>query len=139
MGKEAFFDAACKHLKLSQLIEAFNSGLARTQRMVESNPRLAVPQGFVDTKHREYRMELLLPLIVEFPRYSGQHYKFALVVDKSKQLNRKYVVKSILTLDMAYGNARLIGNVDSLWLYHGNKQNKNENKKDCNVFCITPY
>ena len=135
MGSTAFFDDGNKFLKLTELIEAFDDALPKTQRMAELNPRLAVAQGFVDTKHGKYRMELLLPIIIKFPKYNGNYYKFALAIGKSTEKKKKYVVKSILTLDMAYANARLVGYVDSLWLYYGNKKNGNH---DINDFCLNP-
>lgn len=57
-----------------------------------------------------------------------------LALGKSQE-KRVYVVKSILTLDMAYANARLVGYVDSLWLYFGNKRSDN---LDLNDFCLNP-
>jgi hypothetical protein len=134
MGGVAFFDDKRKFMKLTELIEAFNCALPKSQRIAELNPRLAVAQGFVDTKYSKYRMELLLPLIVKFPRYRGKYYKFALAMGKSRDC-KKYIVKSILTMDMAYANARLVGYVDSVWLCAGNKK---KNTCDINDFCLNP-
>ena len=136
MGSIAFFDDNKKFMKLSELIEAFDSALPKTQRLAELNPRLAVAQGFVDTQRFKYRMELLLPIIIHFPKYCGNDYTFALAIGKSTEKNcRQYVVKSILTMDMAYANARLVGYVDSIWLCHGN-QNKKTNMSDINDLCL---
>ena len=134
MGSAAFFDDSNKFLKLSDLIEAFETALPKTERMAQLNPRLAVAQGFVDTKHSKFRMELLVPIIIRFPKRNGNFYKFALALGKSQE-SKRYVVKSILTLDMAYANARLVGYVDSLWLYYGNKRSDN---LDLNDFCLNP-
>ena len=77
------------------------------------------------------RMELLLPIVIEFPKYSQCFYTFALAIGKSTEANaRKYVVKSVLTMDMAYANARLVGYVDSSWLYPGNYNNGKMNIND---------
>eukprot|EP00483_Globobulimina_turgida_P001720 UN01722 len=65
-------------------------------------------------------MELLLPLIIRFPKYNGNNYKFVLAIGKSQENHKIYCVKSILTLEMAYANARLVGYVDSLWLHSTN-------------------
>jgi len=134
MGSAAFFDDSNKFLKLSELIEAFETALPKTERLAQLNPRLAVAQGFVDTKHSKFRMELLVPIIIRFPKRNGNFYKFALALGKSQE-SKRYVVKSILTLDMAYANARLVGYVDSLWLYFGNKRSDN---LDLNDFCLNP-
>ncbi len=123
MGSLAFFDDNDKYLKLSELIEAFVHALPKTQRIAQLNPRLAVPQGFLDTKHCKYRMELLLPIIIKFPKFNGNYYKFVLAIGKSTEKEKVYNVKSILTIEMAYANARLVGYVDSLWLHSPNKKN----------------
>eukprot|EP01084_Bolivina_argentea_P208453 355392_1 len=124
LGNLAFFDYNNKNMKIAELVDAFDSALQQTQRIAELNPRLAVAQGFVDSKHCKYRMELLLPLVIEFPKSSGNHYTFALAISKSTEpSSRKYIVKSILTMDMAYANARLVGYVDSCWLYYGSRNN----------------
>ena len=113
-----------KFMKLSELTIAFDEALQQTQRIAELNPRLAVAQGFVDTKHCKFRMELLLPLVIEFPKGSANYYTFALAISKSTEMNsRKYIAKSILTMDMAYANARLVGYVDSSWLCYGANNN----------------
>ena len=111
-------------MKLTELIDAFDISLKQTQKIAALNPRLAVAQGFIDTKHSKYRMELLLPLIIEFPKYSSQYFTFALAIGKSQEHIKKYTVKSILTMDMAYANARLVGYVDSSWLYYGENNTK---------------
>jgi len=113
IGNSAFFDAARKHLKLTALCVAFRDALARTRLMAARNPALAVPQGFVDTKRCNYRMELLLPLVIDFNR---THYRFALAIGESLDKPRTYDVKSVLTVSMGYANARLIGVVHSPWL-----------------------
>jgi len=135
MGSIAFFDDNKKFMKTHELIEAFNEALPKTQRIAELNPRLAVAQGFVDTTNAKYRMELLLPIIIKFPLYCGNYYKFALAIGKSKDNKERYIVKSILTMDMAYANARLVGYVDSLWL---NYSNHKKNKSDINDLCVSP-
>eukprot|EP00484_Ammonia_sp_Unknown_P016457 CAMPEP_0197032686 /NCGR_PEP_ID=MMETSP1384-20130603/11300_1 /TAXON_ID=29189 /ORGANISM="Ammonia sp." /LENGTH=422 /DNA_ID=CAMNT_0042462383 /DNA_START=60 /DNA_END=1328 /DNA_ORIENTATION=- len=135
MGSTAFFDDGNKFLKLTDLIDAFSEALPKTQRLAQLNPRLAVAQGFVDTKHGKFRMELLVPIIIRFPRQNGNFYKFALAIGKSTERRNKYVVKSILTLEMAYANARLVGYVDSLWLHYGNRKAANQ---DLNDFCLNP-
>ena len=139
MGRLAFYGNNNKFLKLTELTTAFNDALSRTKSMAAMNPRIAVPQGFVDTKHQKYRMELLLPLAVKFPKeQNGRYYRFALAIAKSEKRQRQYIVKSILTLEMAYANARLIGYVDSLWLCQKDKRGQNTNT-DINQFVINPY
>jgi len=88
------------------------------------DPRIAVPQGFVDTKHCQYRIELLLPVVIEFPKHSRMFYTFVLAMGQClTHGTKKYVIKSVLTMDMGYANARLVGYVDSQWLYYGNRNN----------------
>ena len=61
-------------------------------------------------------MELLLPLTIEYPKFSNKFYTFALAISRSTDQTETYTAKSILTLDMAYANARLVSYVDSSWL-----------------------
>ena len=103
--------------KLRQLMHLFDRALEKTKKTLSLNPRLAVAQGFVDTKHCRYRMELLLPLTIEYPKFSNNFYTFALAISKSTDQTETYTAKSILTLDMAYANARLVSYVDSSWLF----------------------
>merc|ERR1711971_977579 len=119
-------------MKLTELIESFEKALKKTKQIAELNPRLAVAQGFIDTKNSTFRMELLLPLMIEFPLFSTNFYMFALAMNKSKENERKYIVKSILTMDMAYSNARLVGYVDSNWLKYGKNNYNNNSRKNLN-------
>ena len=102
LGNLAFFDQNSKFMKLTELIEAFDISLKQTQKIAALNPRLAVAQGFIDTKHCKYRMELLLPLIIEFPKYSASYFIFALAIGKSTEQERKYTVKSIYLFRVNY-------------------------------------
>ena len=68
-------------------------------------------------------------------KYYFKQMQFALAIGKSPEKKSVYVVKSILTLDMAYANARLVGYVDSLWLHCGDKKKGNQ---DFNEFCLRP-
>jgi len=119
LGSVAFFDRNWRFLRLSELAQAFEAALARTRRRRDIAPeRLAVAQGFVDSKHHKFRMELLLPLSVEFPRGSGAWFAFALAIARQSD-GEAYMAKSLLTMDMAYANARLVGYVRSEWLFYG--------------------
>ncbi len=58
-------------------------------------------------------MELLLPLCIKF---NGKKYTFALALAISNKKKECYDVKSVLTLNMGYSNARLVDYVNSEWL-----------------------
>eukprot|EP00483_Globobulimina_turgida_P007165 UN07179 len=63
-------------------------------------------------------MELLIPLYIAFNR---EIYTFALAIALTRNNNKNnnyyyYAVKSVLTLKMAYANARLVGPVTANWL-----------------------
>ena len=114
--------------QLRQLMQLFDKSLSKTTKLLSLNPRLAVPQGFVDTKKCQYRMELLIPLNIEYPKFSNKFHTFALAISRSKSKNKIYAAKSILSLDMAYANARLVSYVESSWLLpQFRKQKKNQN------------
>ena len=131
--------------KLKQLMYLFEKALEKTKKTLNLNPRLAVAQGFVDTKNCKYRMELLLPLTIEYPKFSNKFYTFALAICKCIHQPQLYTAKSILTMNMAYANARLVSYVESTWLtppqikctpndhhVHNHKDNNNTNT---DMFC----
>ena len=93
MGDLAFFDVHRKFMRLSELVHAFKIALKQSKQIAKVNPRLAVGQGFIDTKHSKYRLELLLPLIVEFPNNSSSFYIFAMAFDKSQEQENIYILK----------------------------------------------
>lgn len=127
MGNEIFFrsNSSTKFLRMTELVRAFDSSLKKTRKIAALNPRLAVGQAFVDTKNSQYRLELLLPLIVEFPLHSTNYFMFAVALDKpTDDEPEQYSLKSILTLDMAYSNARLVGYVDASWMHRGTDSTK---------------
>merc|ERR1712154_115758 len=120
LGNIIFFEANPKFLKLTALTNAFAEALEETRKIAKTKPRLAAGQAFIDSKRCRYRMELLLPVKIEFPRGSGRRHMFAVAIQKSRANEvKKYTLKSILTLDMAYSNARLLGYVHSDWLKQG--------------------
>lgn len=98
---------------VQDLSDSFAEGLRKAQNRAKANPRLAVAQGFVETKHYKKRVELLLPLKIEYPKDSKKYHTFALALRKT---DKKYTGMSLLTMSMAYANARLVGYVDSSWL-----------------------
>jgi len=100
---------------VKELTEQFEAALVKAHKRAQANPRLAVAQGFVETKQYKKRVELLLPLRLEYPKHSGQQRVFALALRKVEN-ERKYMGMSLLTMSMAYANARLVGYVDSSWL-----------------------
>jgi len=119
--------------KVRQLQHLFDRALDRTKKRLRLNPRLAVAQGFVDSKHRKFRMELLLPLRIEYPKFSNRFFLFALAMSKSTEQTLTYSAKSILTADMAYNNARLVGYVDSSWLRPPNAMAMRKSIQSLNV------
>eukprot|EP01084_Bolivina_argentea_P057019 104253_1 len=114
---------------VSELTEAFNTALQKAANRAKANPRLAVAQGFVETKHYKKRVELLLPLQVEYPKDSKKYHTFALALRKVEN-QKKYTGMSLLTMSMAYANARLVGYVDSSWLTNDQIKNRKDHKKD---------
>ena len=76
------------------------------------NWKTAVPQYYFGAGARGAgRIQLLLPLCLMEPDRTD----LALVVDKDKS-ELKYRAYTVLTLSMAYKNARLISRQDSEWL-----------------------
>ena len=75
-------------------------------KRVEWNFKTAIPMYFPT----ENIMSLLLPLSI----MDDEKVDAALVVEKTKSGN--YLGHTILTLEMAYSNARLVSRPDSDWL-----------------------
>jgi len=78
-------------------------------KRVRMNWRLAVPQFYWPSGSRNGRIQLLLPLRLGADRPAH----LALVVDRREDV---YVGYTILTLSMAYKNARLVTRPESDWL-----------------------
>ncbi|MEO6325395.1 MAG: DUF3825 domain-containing protein [Thermoanaerobaculia bacterium] len=85
---------------LSQLI---SGAIEAAKRRVRRNYKTAIPHF-----HKE-RIQMLLPLCLRKPETAD----LALVVSRENQV---YRASTVLTLDMAYNNARLIARPDREWL-----------------------
>ena len=89
----------------------FKQAIERSLKRVEWNYKTAIPTYYIE----EREISILLPLALE----SKGKINVALVCKHSynpqKNINN-YVGKTILTLEMAYSNARLITRPDSDWL-----------------------
>jgi len=91
-------------------IQAFLSdflrlAIDRAIERVKWNYKTAVPQYYFE----QSQLQLLLPLCIDDPR----KVDLALVIERDEAA---YVGRTILELDWAYSNARLIARPDSDWL-----------------------
>ncbi len=84
------------------LMNIFSGAVNLAKKKVAANYRLAVPQYY------EGRVQLLLPLCLESSVPDA-----ALVIYKEGSI---YQGRTLLTIDMAYNNARLIAKPESDWL-----------------------
>jgi hypothetical protein len=93
-----------KHLARNLL----QSAESNTRKRVQRNYKTAIPQFY------QGRIQLLLPLCLEQPSRAD----LALVVSRISVDNGSDVYRgnTVLTLDMAYNNARLLARPDSDWL-----------------------
>ena len=92
----------------SIILPLLQSAVKKIFEKLKRNYKLAVPQYYLDKKTLQSKIQLLLPLYLR-----SNKAELALVVDKEEH---KYVGKTVLTLDMAYMNARRIVRPDSDWL-----------------------
>lgn len=83
---------------------------ATMRKRVYRNYKTAIPQYYRD-KGREGSVQLLLPICLTNPAQAD----LALVVEKNREENA-YLGSTVLTLDMAYNNARLLSRPDMEWL-----------------------
>lgn len=86
-----------------QLRLALEGAIDHSVKRVERNYKTAVPQFY------QGRLQLLLPLCMS----NRARADLALVVYRE---NRVYLASTVLTIDMAYNNARLIARPDTEWL-----------------------
>lgn len=95
------------------LISLLNIAIDRAIKRVERNYKTAVPQYYIDTpspsKPDKSGIQLLLPLCLQKPNKAD----LALVVHR---IDKVYIGTTVLTLDWAYSNARLIARPDTEWL-----------------------
>jgi cold shock CspA family protein len=82
---------------------AVHGAINAAKKRVRRNYKTAIPQFF------HGRLQLLLPLCLTSPEVAEN----ALVVSRENQV---YRASTVLTLDMAYNNARLIARPDREWL-----------------------
>ena len=82
------------------------SNLQELKEKVKRNYKIAIPHWY------EGKIQLLLPLVLTNEENLAE---LAFVIDKDKQRNI-YRGKTILTMDMAYIDARLITKPDDDWL-----------------------
>ena len=87
-----------------------DAAIREAGKRAQMNWKTAIPQYYFGTGARgSGRIQLLLPLCLMHPDRTD----LALVVDK---VENKYRAYTVLTLGMAYKNARLISRQDSDWL-----------------------
>lgn len=82
---------------------SIESAVNAAKRRVKRNYKTAIPQ------YNRGRVQLLLPLCIT----SRDKADLALVVSRENQVYRG---ETVLTLDMAYNNARLLARPDREWL-----------------------
>jgi cold shock CspA family protein len=101
-----------KHLQANPYVarQLMISAEATTKKRVYRNYKTAVPQYYRD-KGRDGSVQLLLPICLENPGRAD----LALVVAKTEGGNA-YRGSTVLTLDMAYNNSRLLSRPDTEWL-----------------------
>lgn len=98
------------HLRSNAYVarQLLTSAEATTRKRVFRNYKAAIPQYFRD-KGGPGVVQLLLPICLEHPGKAD----LALAVQRSGEA---YLGSTVLTLDMAYNNARLLARPDTEWL-----------------------
>ncbi|QDP95392.1 DUF3825 domain-containing protein [Microlunatus elymi] len=89
--------------------QAIQAAEVNTRSRVYRNYKAAIPQWYRDSHSDHASVQLLLPLCLRQPDKAD----LALVVDR---VGDSYRGNTVLTLDMAYRNARLLARPDSDWL-----------------------
>ena len=94
-----------QQMRKSQVFALFQSAIDFARVMARRNYKLVVPQYYMG------KIQFLMPIYLS-GEFAGPP-DFALVLEK---LGKLYRGNTILTLDMAYQNARLIAKPDTTWL-----------------------
>ena len=96
----------------ARIARDFSSAIERARLLAERNYKLAIPQYWMDTNEIQY----LLPIYLGEREENGRP-ECALAL-RLVQTGRApyYRGATILTLDMAYNNARLLAKPDVFWL-----------------------
>lgn len=98
------------HIRVQSRVQ---TAIQRARLLAERNHKLALPQFWKEKSE----VQFLLPLYMEETEYTGRP-QCALALRRSKS-GRYYEGATILSLDMAYSNARLIARPDVTWLNRG--------------------
>lgn len=101
-----------EHLRSNEFLarSLLLSAEAQTKKRVYRNYKTAIPQYFRD-RGGAGKLQLLLPICLENPAKAD----LALTVERNEAGNA-YRSSTVLTLDMAYNNARLLARPDREWL-----------------------
>ncbi len=101
-----------KNALLARIARDFSSALQRARLMAERNYKLAVPQYWMEDND----IQLLLPVYLGEREENGRP-ECALALKKITNGRAPYYRgATILTLDMAYNNSRLLAKPDVFWL-----------------------
>lgn len=101
-----------KDLLIGRIARDFDSARDRAKLMAERNYKIAVPQFWKETGE----LQFLLPIYLG-EREEAEKPQCALVLSKDNSGRVPYYRgETILTLDMAYNNTRLIAKPDVFWL-----------------------
>lgn len=101
--RQSRFPASIKDLSDDALNALLDSGLEKARRRVRRNYKAAVPQYY------NGKLQLLLPLCL----VSNDKADLALSVEKD---GKRYISRTVLELEWAYSNARLLAKPDREWL-----------------------
>ncbi len=101
-----------KNMLLARIARDFDSAIQRAKLLAERNYKLAVPQFWRETGEIQFLLPIYLGELEEADR---PQCALALSLDRSGRVPY-YRGATILTLDMAYNNARLIAKPDVFWL-----------------------
>lgn len=104
------FPEALKHLSAEDLAGLVNAKAPEAIERVRRNYKTAIPQFYRDGRSGEGKMQLLLPVSL----LRRDNVELALAVDRLGA--EVYLGRTVLTLDWAYNNARLLTRPDMDWL-----------------------
>lgn len=104
------FSPALSNMSAQDLAGLVNAKAPEALDRVRRNYKTAIPQFYRDGRSGKGKMQLLLPVAL----LSRDQVELALAVDRLE--SGVYLGRTVLTLDWAYNNARLLTRPDTDWL-----------------------
>lgn len=111
-----------RHLSDEELLTRIHAALSVAEIKAQYNPRCVVPQYYWDERTEHGQLQLLLPVNLQGKKTGEIDCAVALVLHEERTMNgimRSYKPTTLVSLEIAFNNSRLLQKVDQAWLISG--------------------